>query len=140
MNAPTRIDERWEIADDGERIRVYVLHPNADKMLEGEIKAGYTISDDRLTSWGNRFATFFNQVYTALYPCTFGVMDVYDEWELEAIAIARRLQHSKEVTPKTLQQAFDEVFTLYFDESEITYKDRTAFFAYAAKTWNQRYC
>lgn len=135
-----RIDEKEVITDSGEVIRVYVLHPDADKMLAEEIAHGhFIISHPSISIWANRFATFFNQAYTALYPCTFGVEDVHDEWVMEACAIARILNDTREVTPETIEQAFNEVFTYYFDEAEIAYKDRTAFFAYIADKWNADY-
>lgn len=134
-----RIDEKEAITDGGEVIRVYVLHPEADKMLAEEIAHGYFIMYPSISVWANRFATFFNQAYTALYPCTFGVVDVHDEWVMEACAIARILDKTKEVTPETIETAFNEVFAYYFDEAEIAYKDRTAFFAYIADKWNADY-
>lgn len=61
-----RIDEKEVITDNGEVIRVYVLHPDADKMLAEEIAHDHFILYPSISVWANRFATFFNQAYTPI--------------------------------------------------------------------------
>lgn len=130
-----RIDEIELVSGDGRILRMYKLHPNA-KELVAEALTKCPKIETGISKFADEFATFFNAAYTALVPCTYGVVGVYDEWESEATQIAIMLD-GHPVDFVSLHKAYRDVFAKSFGEDEVFYKDRIAFIQFVVDTWNK---
>ena len=133
----------------GKRPVLYdVLPDNAMQILEqheAEHNAIITVNGDspEETKWLTAFATLFNNAFTALHPLIFpmGNVEIYDEWDIDARAIAIDLytRYQGNFGFVQLKAVFNQVIGYWLGyKDEIKYKNRSEFIQFLLDAWETR--